>query len=261
MSRTTTLPPKTHVIQSLAVAGPDLDPSLVAKLTAGDKIMVEVNGTRMFSESACPLVAEVPWTVEQNTPPILGQRPASHHKIVLSHRWSNQLLELHYCNLIHAAPKQPAVFYERHVHLSATAAPTTPIYVILQLVSHFIPATNLNFIYEPHDLESARLVLTDETLRAAVIAEWVELLGNFHYRIENRSVWEHRSVYRLSMRSFLTPNILLAFKNEDWEAIATLNVETLIKIHEAIHWLPHFLEQGRLAVARDTQNEDAAVNE
>lgn len=265
MSRTTTLPPKAPACHAIAVAGPDLDPSLVAKLTVGDRVLVEVNGTRIFSDSACPLVAEVPWKVVENDPPQLGQRPEPRHKIVLSHSQSLDLLELHYVNLIHTAPKQPAVFYERRARFNPTEQPQ-PVYVILQLVSHFIPATDVDFVYEPYDKESASLVLTDETLRAAVIAEWVSAIEHFKHRDDNdRKAWEHRSVYRLAMRAFVNPSVILAFKEEDWEALGRLSVETLGKIHEAMHWMPHFLEQSRLAVVRDTKafpsGEDAEVSD
>lgn len=139
---------------ALAVVGVDLDPSLCARLTNGDKVMVEINGVRVYSRHACPLVAEQPWTVISSTPPRRAQGPTESNMLVLRHAFVNHDLVLHYTNLLVLAKRQPAVFQEKDANLSrGPDGQPLPIYVVLQLVSHWICLSFV--IIPPHPFRQA----------------------------------------------------------------------------------------------------------
>jgi hypothetical protein len=235
--------------QAVAVAGADIDPSLLIRLDRGDKVMVEVNGVRLYSSSPCPLVAERPWVVVSNLAPELGEPPKPQHKIVIRHPNVSHTVVLHYNNLLHLERHQPAVFQERDAKLCSDpqSGEVYPVYIILQLVSHYIPAAEVNGSFEPFDEVSARFVLGDADLRPAILAEWIETFKTF----PAAGGWNNKSVYRTAIRSQVKPNVIEAFRNEDWDFINSLPLRTLIRIQSAIHWYPMFKKQGKLAEERE----------
>ena len=242
MSRTATI---SHVYATsapaVAVVGADLDPNLVSKLYIGDKILVEANGTRIHSESLCPLVAESPWTVAENNPPSRGQRPTEENTLVLTHPQMHPLT-LHYSNLLNLPKKQPAVFQENDPNLSDGA-----IYVILQLVSHYLPAEEVDDHFEPWDRQGVTTAMKDRDHRQVILMMWVKLLKPFR-----RPGWGQKSVCRIALRSFLKPHVIEAFQREDWDTIRTLSLNDLLRLHEVLHWLPCFLSQSYISAFTTT---------
>lgn len=233
MSRTATI---THTIANsaaVAVVGADIDPSLVSKLYIGDRILVEVNGTRIRSENPCPLVAETPWTVAENNPPSRGQRPTEENTLVLNHPQMHPLI-LHYSNLLNLPKKQPAVFQEKDTNLS-----DGPIYVILQLISHYMPVEEVDDEFKPWDRESVIGILKDNEHRKTIIDIWIRILKPFR-----RPGWGQKSVCRIALRAFVKPIVIEAFQHEDWDTIRALPIDVLLRLHEALYWLPRFLAQS-----------------
>jgi hypothetical protein len=235
--------------QAVVVAGADIDPSLLIRLDKGDKVMIEVNGVRLYSSLKCPLTAERPWVVISNNAPELGETPRPEHKIVIRHPQISHPVVLHYNNLLHLARHQPAVFQERDAKLCSDpkSGEVYPVYIILQFVSHYMPAGAINDSFEPFDEISARLVLGDADLRPAIMEQWVETLK----ALPAAGGWGNRSVYRLALRSQVKPNVIEAFREENWDFIDALPLSTLVRIQQAIHWYPMFQKQGKLAEERD----------
>jgi hypothetical protein len=230
----------------VAVVGADLDANLAAKLDAGDKVLVEINGTRIFSDNPCPLVAEEPWEVVSNNAPRLEQQPNTNHRLILRHPNINHQLVLHYANLLAQPTRQPAVFEERDVKLSHTGGVANPIYVMLQLVSHYIASENIDDNFTPWDESNARFLLSDAEWKLVIFEEWITVLRRF------RRGWSQRSIFRMAMRAFVKPNVVEAFGMGDWDTINKLDMATLLQLHQAMHWLPMFLGQAELAPQRET---------
>lgn len=258
--RTITAATKSNV-PAVAVAGADIDPSLAANLSEGDKVMMEVNGMRLSPcELKCPLVAARPWLVLSNNPPRVGggrgERPQSHHTLVLSHPdITDHCVTLHYNQMLTLPRRQPAVFQEYDANLSNTDGIPNPAYVVLQLFSHFMPAAQVNKTFQPWDEESARLVLEDADLRLAVLSSWSRMFEGF------TKGWGLKSVYRFAMRAFVKPSVVHALRTEDWRRIDAIDLDSLLRIHEAIHWLPYFTQTATLRIERDTIGEPADENE
>ncbi len=242
----TTTKPKAMRITPIAVVGAELDPSLVAKLDIGDKVMLEVNGTRIYSELDCPLTSEHPWTVMSNNPPRVGQRPTDQHTIVLSHPCKSQFV-LGYGNLLNLPPRQPAVFRESDIEIShdAEGKPNT-LYVMLQFVSHYVAADEVNRLFEAWDRDAAELVLDDRDLRNITFTEWGEALKSL-----SKPGWGHRSVFRLALRAFVLPSIIDAIIEGNKAILRTLDLKQLLRIHEAIHWTPVYRASNNFAIDRE----------
>lgn len=234
---------------AVAVAGADIDPSLASRLTIGDMVMAEVNGTRVYSGQKCPLVAENAWTVVQNFPPESGQIPNKSHILVLSHPAHTTNLTLHYANLLQLPQGQPAVFRERQTGLSVRQdGGENVVYILLQFVSHYMPQGNVKTVFEFHDKKAARLVM--EMFGSDVLEQWSCMLKRF------KSGWGQQSVSRFASRAKISPAIVKAFQDGDESLVSSLSHATLMSIHEAIHWLPMQVELASLTVMRDVKEKD-----
>lgn len=225
---------------AVAVVGADIDPMLAKTLGEGDKVLVEVNGIRLYSHNPCPLVAEKPWIILFNNPPTPYSQPTAAHRLVLKHEDVVQPLELHYQNLLHGSP---AVFRE-------DCPKGRSMLVALQLVSHYMNEDDVESTWEPHDPDAMRLVLEDEDMRRLVLEKWQGMLSHGSFR---KVGWKHKSINRLALRAgqgSIKPCDLVKIIRGQGE---DLGYDALCRIHEAIHWLPAFLSQSALAPEdRDT---------
>jgi hypothetical protein len=246
MIRTT--PTTTAATKAVAVTGADIDPSLAAKLTIGDKVLVEINGTRVYSGYKCPLVAEEPWQVRVNDAPQSGERPNESNVLILSHPSIDHDLILHYSNLLHLSPRQPAVFQEQDVTLSSQNGQANVIYVLLQLVSHYVHADLVNSTFEPFDRNQVRGALSE--VKDVLLDEWSRSLGRFKI-----TGWGQKSMKRFAMRAFVSPSIVSAFMERDLRVLNTLDTRTLLRVAEAFHWLRYYIEQSPMMVDRDVLSE------
>lgn len=238
----TTLRHSRITAKPMVVAGADIDPSLCRMLTEGDQVMVEVNGKRIFSDHPCPLVAEHPWIVESNNPPKLNNRTSEENKLVLSHVEGSHKLVLNYGNLINLPRYQPAVFLEKSVNLSETGGKPNSTFIILQMVSHWTEKVEHEF--PSYNLAAARMVMSSVDDRSFLIKEWGEMLL-FEFRT-GPVQWRHKSVLRLARRAHVRPQIIESLMMEEYKAIESLDLASLLCLHEAIYWLPMFLGQSRL---------------
>jgi hypothetical protein len=231
--------------RAVAVAGPDIDQSLLRTLEQGDKVTMEVNGVRIYNGNRCPIVSVEPWEVVSNDAPALGQRPTEDHKIVLSHPQIPTPIELHYTNLLLLPRRQPAVFLEHIKRFSCNKdGSVNPVYIVLQLISHYIPANQVNDYFEPYDLRSARLLLSNDEVRPVLMEQWAELFATF-----KKASWKQKSIFRMALRAFVLPAEIDAIVKHQFE---TLDMAAIYRIHEALHWLQFYVAQAPLAVQRDT---------
>lgn len=243
--QTTTLTPT--IAAPLAVVGADLDPSLTFKLTEGDKVLVEINGYRIYSDNSCPLVAEQPWIVVSNVPPLINNPPKEQHKLVLRHQQSRHDITLHYKNMLHLPKNQPAVFLEEDPNLSQTNGKANSTFIILQMVAHWTGEVESEF--PAYDKAAARLVLLDNDIRPAIFEQWGAILTDFR---TGPLMWRHKSVLRLANRSHVRPIVFEKMIQGDFTAIESLDTVSLFRIHEAFYWLQYFLEQSVTWLERDT---------
>ena len=234
--------------KSFAVAGADFDPSLTMKLTAGDKVLVEVNGTRVYSTSDCPILSDNYWVVISNSPPLArGQIPTSEHKLVLYNAQEKHTLVLHYKNLLELSPRQPAVFREFDPKLATdeqgNAAMT---YIFVQMISHWIKEKNVRTEYPPYYRADSRLMFDNEDISKLILEQWQGILSNF-----TQPGWDQKSVCRLALRAFVTPTdiqMIVAGKGN------RLGISKLSRIHEVLHWLPYQITNGKLMDIKDVLN-------
>ena len=244
MQQRTLYDTQTVQAEAVAVAGPDIDQSLLRSLEVGDKVMAEVNGSRLYSQLTCPLGAEKPWTVERNTVPAEGERPNNNHRLVISHPSISHFVTLHYQNLLYLPRRQPAVFLEHDIQLSSeTDGRVNPVYFILQFVSHYMPFDEVDNVFTPYDRCGARLVLGEDETRMFVLEQWAAMFRGF-----KKPGWGQKSVYRLAQRAFVKPSIIEAFQQERFELVDSAS---LYRLHEALHWLPYQIQSSPYAVQRD----------
>lgn len=231
--------------KAVAVAGPDIDQSLLRTLDRGDKVMMEVNGVRLYNGNRCPIVSNETWEVVSNDAPALGQRPTKEHKLVITHPNIAGNIELNYTNLLVLPRQQPAVFLEKIKQLSCNPDGTiNPVYIVLQLISHYIPANQVNEQFEPYDLRAARLLLANDEVRPVLMEQWSKLLSTF----KRASSWKQKSVNRLALRAFVLPNEIDEIVNGEF---GKLDMAAIYRVHEALHWLQYYVAQSPLAIERE----------
>lgn len=225
----------------VAVAGADIDPLLSTNLTRGDNVLVEMNGRRVWSELENPLVAEIPWTIEEINAPIEIENANEDHYILLSHPKVDRMLRLHYMNMLETEnDRQPAVFKEKDKEFSSRPdGSANPIYVILQLISHYAVRGETTKNMKPWKEEECAFCLADDDLRYIIFEQWTKVFKTF----KRDRGWDHKSFNRFCMRAMLGKQDLRAFANEDWDAIEAIPSDKLLRIWETLHWTAPILSR------------------
>jgi len=169
----------------VAVMGSDIDLQTAKGLTSGDTVLVEINGERIFGSgySNNPVLADMPWTVEDN----------DDAQMVLSHPFHSCGLTLHYRNVRPSYERGPAVFVEFDPKISSDEnGDPLRIVVILQHISCYLPEdvakSTFTNSYDPS-------YLTDPDNRDAVIQGLVKGVKRL------KSGWRYVSKCRFAMRS------------------------------------------------------------
>lgn len=221
------------VIDSVvAVAGPDMDISVVANLTEGDRVLAEMNGTRVYSENNCPLLAGIPWTVVSNNPPPVRRNPTAEHTLVISHPQMADIT-LSYTNLlILGGSRQPAVFCESNISAG-------PVYVVLQFVSHYLRPDYATKEFESYDHEQARLIWDNPKYREVALKALRLTLGGLS------KGWGCKGINRMAIRSHVPVLTLRNFLRS-----GDLDQKSFDALHATIHWLPYFMEQSGYTTMR-----------
>jgi hypothetical protein len=213
--------------QVVAVQGSDIDPQTCKGLTSGDRVLVEINGERLFGHGDNPILADIPWTVESNDAP-LGTRSQRRHQIVLSHPFHPTHLTLHYQNMRHQ--RGPAVFNETDPTISSTNdGQALPICVILQLVSHYMPADNARESY-PNSFHPSFLL--DPQSRRKVIVSIVKATGKLE-----AGGFRYTSKCRFSLRSGVRVSELNKIGEQDLDFLSTMSDDTVSRLGRELGWL------------------------
>ena len=118
------------------------------------KVLVEVNGMRIWSSTSNPLVDDFPWVVESNDFEQNGSLYAGH--LVVRHPRFKQPLRLDYSQMLHNQRNQPCVFIETHPEIQEGM-----LYVILQMVAFLCHAQD-----GPADVPHAALICIEFIPRA-----------------------------------------------------------------------------------------------
>lgn len=211
---------KNKTTVSACVIGADLDISLVRGLVQGDHVLCEMNGARIFSNLANPLVADDPWVVVSNNA----------KKLVLRHPSVSRNLTLHYSKLLRLKQHEPAVFMIHDPYLAPGR-----IYVILQFVSHRLPSSEIDHQF-PMAFDAAAVLAEDRT---NVINAIVEKIAEFDY-----PGWGYMGVCRYSLRSNIRVPIISGFRDRDWKIINEQNDAVLLRMMREMNWLPYLLAQS-----------------
>jgi len=217
--------------ENITFLGMDLGLGLIKQLSIGDRVLVEINGVSFLNETDIPICSKHPWHVDINNPPELNETVNEGHILVLSHI-AHDKLTLHYKNILNFKNRQPAVFVERSNCLSPNN-----IYVILQQVSHHakLDLVRKEFNYEESIFET---ILKDNDLKQLILSSWAKMFKKF-----SRYGCRHMSVCRMSMRAYVSPLLIESFQDDDSAVIASTDTKTLLRLHNAIHWLPYLLNQ------------------
>lgn len=179
----------------------------------------------MYSTSACPLVAEQPWTVVSNDGKVLR----------IKHPNIRHVLDLPYATLLEGV-RSPAVF-----RITNRAYGTAgPIYCILQFVGHWLPEEQVSESFVNNFSEDAMLeALDDDRVRTGLLEKWSETLQGFRL-----NGFGYKSIKRLALMSQCAEKDLHTIRNGDWAGMMLLGDRTLVNLQRALSWLPHYLRQS-----------------
>jgi len=201
-------------LTAIAVRGSDLDLDVCRHLTAQDKIMLEVNGLRLYSKRDCPLV-DLPWTVVTN-----GEA------LVVQHLNGMEL------TLPYAAAKNsnPAVFKIFDSRIIAA----DHFYAIPQFISRYMASEITGSVFKPCQRDQEKLFA--EPARRLTYQKWSGLLEAF-----DRG-WTDLGMSRFALRCYVDLNRLEAIRDLNWELIDAMTYEEFQRIHRAFHWHPTILQ-------------------
>jgi len=204
------------------VVGPDIDRELVKTLTEGDRILVEMNGVRVFTTHYCTLVADEPWRVKSNTSFALTiEHPSIKHDLILP-----------YSALLKSSLVEPAVFVIDDRFFSKSG----PLYVILQFISYRMNFVDVGGAFKlDYDVSVFDSILADSDARRAVLQKISQRLGKFKH-----PGWGYRSLCRFALRASVRVKVIEAFRNRDWPIIMEQSVETIKRIASELAWIGHF---------------------
>jgi hypothetical protein len=223
------------VAKPFVVIGADMDAPLVKSLVEGDEVLMEMNGMRVSSKCACPLVAEQPWKVVRN----------DKKELVLRHERVMGDLSLPYDTLLSTARHSPAVF-----KINNPAYCTGPIYTILQFVGFRCTEEQVDELFPtPFDEDACREALEDDRVKVGLLEQWGKTLKTFRLH-----AFGYRSIKRISMRTQVREELILAIRELEWDKILDIEDNQLVAIHREMCWMPHFLQQSGL-IHHDSERE------
>lgn len=218
----------------LAVVGPDLDADLLEKLTPGDKLLMEVNGTRYWSGAACPLVAEFPWEVVEN----VHSSGTNDGQLVLKHPRVRKPFILNYSKLL-KVNKGPAVFCEQSLPDMTIKG---PFFVILQMVAFGLTENKVSEMFPNRlSMDAFKALLVDLPVKKSLLLEWQKTLKTF-----SSDGWSYNSIKRFAIRSRVDIDQVRTMCFGSLEEMMALPDDVLCKMRVESHWLPHFLRQSGL---------------
>ncbi len=184
--------------QYVNIAGPDIERSLLGSLHAGDKILIEMNGRRLYSDN--PIAAAFPWTIAEVT----------EDSLIVEHPRGDRITLL-MADLVEGDSESPAVF------LLKTNNPQCPVvYVILQMISHKSDTEGMRRSKYKWWFEEEGYIemFDDPIMKRGIMEKWGELFRTFSER-----GWGDKSFKRFALR-------------------ANIRTDTLLSIAREIEWLP-----------------------
>jgi hypothetical protein len=201
------------------VSGQDIDRGILMGLTAGDAVLVEVDGKRLFTGQRCPVLVEEAWVIEIH---IAGE------ELVL--RYEDQLLHLLYKTVIN---QDPIVFYTHIKWYNSKKC-----HVILQLPGYRSTVTKEKGKIPLFDMDGLQEVLKESNAREALVARiWLTI------RRLSADGWQQGSVNRFALVSGVEPGIIHTFRDK-----CEINDKNLVKVVKGMTWFRHLLETtGRQA--------------
>lgn len=211
-------------IQPLSVAGPDLDRDLVGSLIVGDKVLVEMNGQRLFTNN--PIAAEA-WEVVE----------ASDYSLTIEHpNGFRQVLPID--TILAGAIDGSSVF------LLQSDNPLCPyIYVILQLIAYKTDIEGLrnsNYVWW-FKKDNYTELFADPIIKRGIMEAWGDKFRTFQEK-----GWGDTSFKRFALRANIKTDVIRSFINEAWEEIDALSLESLLGIAREFEWLPTRIQLNSL---------------
>jgi hypothetical protein len=242
----------------MAVVGADLDIALCSSLTAGDKILMEVNGARVYSTSANPMVVEHPWEVVSNDyeGETKGGKLVRHTgHLVLRHPNVESEFRLAYDSVVawkdSQKRDQPCVFVEMNDQIGEGT-----LYVILQMVAYYVPENVVEDLFPSPGidvLEQFQDALDDDRVKVGLMEDW-------HQGFKTIGMgWGYLNDFRIVSLANARVNIVRAMKDGDYKTMLTATDDELMGLNRAIHWIPILIENTGLVAHSETVYEYRTV--
>lgn len=216
------------------VVGQDLDHDFMQSQPAlgdGDKVLVEMNGTRIFSNSGCPLVVEDAWEVIRS----------DSDGIVLSHPKLAEGLMLPIDALV-SHSGEPAVWQIEDKRFAQG-----PIYCLLQFVAYHVAQEDVKGFKPAYDIESFDEILLNKPARDHIQMALIKRLQKLQH-----PGWGYNSLCRFSLRSNVRAKVINAFRKSDWEVIEKQDDDVLKKIIGELGWVNLQMEVAGIPTKIDT---------
>ncbi len=221
---------KKHQRHCLNVMGPDYDLPLLKTLQSGDKVLVEMNGFRLFSSN--PIAAESSWNVVS----------VSDDAITIEHERLEEKVEIRFDQIV-SKGEGPAVF-----RINGDVFQLPSIFVVLQMISHRSDIEGMRQAKYRWwiNLEDYTDVFRDPILRRAVLEAW----GKYFKESFTELGWGNKSFKRFALRANIKTDTIRAFVNGAWEMLDSLTVEQFCDIAREIEILP-----TRLSLSSEIQHD------
>lgn len=218
----------------LSVIGADLDMDLCRALVEGDKVLMEINGTRTFSTQRNPLIADFPWEVVSNR--WHRKDKIVNGQLTLKHPSHPSNVVLDYSHAIKTARKQPCVFVEE----DASIVPGQ-LFVILQMVGFRISEDQVDVVFpplKPSELTGFRDALKDNFIKMELFKDW--------YRIFQKMPegWQYNNDRRFAIRAKVKVGVVTALRQGDFQALLKVSDNDVISMFRECYWLPMLLRQS-----------------
>jgi hypothetical protein len=216
----------------LNVVGPDFDLALLKTLQPGDHVMVELNGSRLFSSN--PIASEYIWTVlDINSDSITIEHP----------RLKDDKVILEYRHLVSQPDSTgPAVFM-----IQGDAFRLPEVFIVLQMISHKSDAAGMKrakyrWAVNKKDYEE---IYDDPILRRHTLEAWAKYFETF-----SELGWVNKSYKRFALRANIKTDTIRAFINRAWEELDKLTVDDFCNIGREMEVLP-----TRMILANEIQHD------
>jgi len=214
------------------IAGPDFDLPLVKTLQVGDRVMVELNGFRLFSSN--PIAAENEWIVLANDDEAITiEHPRLEDKVILPYK-----------SLV---SNDPAVFL-----IQGDPFHLQDVYVVIQMIAH---RADIEMMRKARyrwwiNVQDYVDVFKDPILRRHTLEAWAK----YFKQTFTETGWGNTSFRRFAIRANIKTDTIRAFCNEAWETLNKLTQEQFCNIGREFELLP-----TRMILSNEIQHDAETV--